>query len=245
MTTSELPLASDGFAALGVPPQLSAALARDGITAPFPIQAAILPDCLAGRDICGCAPTGSGKTLAFGLGVLSRLVPTAGRERRGRRRGGGRPRALILVPTRELATQVEEVLRPLGGTIGATVTSVFGGVGYGKQLAALRRGVDVVVACPGRLEDLVARGSVDLAFVEMVVIDEADRMADMGFLPAVRRLVDQTSASRQTLLFSATLDGAVDKLVRDYQRSPATPRGDARRYRPGRDTPSLLVSGGR
>jgi superfamily II DNA/RNA helicase len=115
---------------------------------------------------------------------------------------------------------VEEVLAFLAGTIGAAVTSVFGGVGYGKQLAALRRGVDVLIACPGRLEDLVARGSVDLAFVEMVVIDEADRMADMGFLPAVRRLVDQTSADRQTLLFSATLDGPVDKLVRDYQRSP-------------------------
>jgi superfamily II DNA/RNA helicase len=125
-----------------------------------------------------------------------------------------------VVPTRELASQVEAALRPLAGAIGAAVTSIYGGVGYGKQLAALRRGVDVLVACPGRLEDLLARGAVDLAFVEIVVIDEADRMADMGFLPAVRRLVDQTSANRQTLLFSATLDGPVDKLVRDYQRSP-------------------------
>jgi superfamily II DNA/RNA helicase len=165
------------------------------------------------------APTGSGKTLAFGLGVLSRLPDSRG-ERRGRRRDGGRPLALILVPTRELASQVETVLGPLAGAIGASVTSVYGGVGYGKQLGALRRGVDVLIACPGRLEDLMERGAVDLAFVEMVVIDEADRMADMGFLPAVRRLVDETSADRQTLLFSATLDGPIDKLVRDYQRSP-------------------------
>jgi superfamily II DNA/RNA helicase len=214
-------LTSDGFAALGVPPQLSAALARAGITEPFPIQAATLPDCLAGRDICGKAPTGSGKTLAFGLGILSRLKAGQSGERRGRRRDGGRPRALILVPTRELAAQVEDVLRLLAGAVGSTVTSVYGGVGYGKQLAALRRGADVLIACPGRLEDLLQRRSVDLSFVEIVVIDEADRMADMGFLPAVRRIVNQTSPSRQTLLFSATLDGPIDKLVRDYQHSPA------------------------
>jgi superfamily II DNA/RNA helicase len=211
---------SDGFAVLGVPGQLSAALARAGITDPFPIQTATLPDCVAGRDICGKAPTGSGKTLAFGLGVLSRLADAPRSERGGRRRDGGRPRALILVPTRELAAQVEGVLEPLADAIDRVVLSVYGGVGYGKQLAALRRGVDVLIACPGRLEDLVARGAADLAFVEMVVIDEADRMADMGFLPAVRRLVNQTSESRQTLLFSATLDGPVDKLIRDYQRSP-------------------------
>ena len=222
MSTSAVPVPSDGFAVLGVPPQLSAALAQAGITDPFPIQAATLPDCLAGRDICGKAPTGSGKTLAFGLGVLSRLADAPRGERRGRRRGdGGGARALVLVPTRELAAQVEEVLRPLAAVIGAAVMSVYGGVGYGKQLAALRRGVDVLIACPGRLEDLVDRGAADLSFVEIVVIDEADRMADMGFLPAVRRLVNQTSASRQTLLFSATLDGPVDKLVRDYQHSPA------------------------
>jgi superfamily II DNA/RNA helicase len=124
------------------------------------------------------------------------------------------------VPTRELASQVEDVLEPLAGAIGTAVASIYGGVGYGKQLSALRRGVDVLIACPGRLEDLVARGAADLSFVEMVVIDEADRMADMGFLPAVRRLVDQAGPNRQTLLFSATLDGPVDKLIRDYQRSP-------------------------
>lgn len=220
MIASALTLATDGFAALGVPPQLSAALAQAGITDPFPIQTATLPDCLAGRDVCGKAPTGSGKTLAFGLGILGRIATTAVGERRGRRKDGGRPKALILVPTRELASQVDEALELVAGAIGATVASIYGGVGYGTQLAALRRGVDVLVACPGRLEDLVARGAVDLAFVEIVVIDEADRMADMGFLPAVRRLVDKTSDDRQTLLFSATLDGPVDKLVRDYQRSP-------------------------
>jgi superfamily II DNA/RNA helicase len=205
---------------LGVPEQLCRALARAGIAEPFPIQTATLPGCLAGRDICGKAPTGSGKTLAFGLGILSRLAVSISTQRRGRRTDGGRPRALILVPTRELAAQVEEVLVPLAGAIGAAVTSVYGGVSYRKQMASLRRGVDVLVACPGRLEDLVAKGSVELGFVEMVVIDEADRMADMGFLPAVRRLVDQTHSSRQTLLFSATLEGPVEKLVRDYQHSP-------------------------
>jgi superfamily II DNA/RNA helicase len=220
VSTSALSVPSDGFAFLGVPPQLSAALARAGIMDPFPIQAATVPDCVAGRDICGKAPTGSGKTLAFGLGVLSRLADAPRSETRGRRKDGGRPRALILVPTRELAAQVEDVLEPLAAAIGTAVISVYGGVGYGKQLAALRRGVDVLIACPGRLEDLVGRGAADLSFVEMVVIDEADRMADMGFLPAVRRLVNQTSENRQTLLFSATLDGPVDKLIRDYQRSP-------------------------
>jgi superfamily II DNA/RNA helicase len=220
VTITALPSAPDGFAALGVPPQLSAVLARAGVVEPFPVQVATVPDCLAGRDVCGKAPTGSGKTLAFGLGLLSRLAVVPGGQRGRRRRDGGRPRALVLVPTRELAAQVEQVLRPLAAAVGAQVTSIYGGVGYGKQLAALRRGVDVLIACPGRLEDLVGRGSVDLGFVDMVVIDEADRMADMGFLPAVRRLVDGTSADRQTLLFSATLDGPVEKLVRDYQRSP-------------------------
>jgi len=215
-------LACDGFDALGVPPQLTAALARAGITEPFPIQAATLPDALSGRDVCGKAPTGSGKTLAFGLAMVSRLVASPGRDGSGRRRhrDGGRPSGLVLVPTRELAAQVEEVLGLLAGAVGASVMSVYGGVAYGKQLSALRRGVDVLIACPGRLEDLVSRGSIDLAFVDMVVIDEADRMADMGFLPAVRRLVDRTSDTRQTMLFSATLDGPIDKLVRDYQRSP-------------------------
>ncbi len=199
-----------------MPRTLTAALERQEISAPFPIQSATLPDSLAGRDVCGKAPTGSGKTLAFGLAVLSRVeaMPRAGR--RGRRH----PSSLVLVPTRELAAQIEADLAPLAHAIGARVTSIYGGVGYGKQLAALRNGVDVLIACPGRLTDLVDRGSVDLSFVDIVVIDEADRMADMGFLPAVRRLVDGTNSSRQMLLFSATLDGPVDKLIRDYQHDP-------------------------
>jgi superfamily II DNA/RNA helicase len=206
-----------GFFELGVPLQLSAALEENGISIPFPIQAATLPDCLAGRDVCGKAPTGSGKTLAFGLAILSRLAARPHATRRGRRH----PSALVLVPTRELAAQIEEVVAPLAAVIGARVTSIYGGVGYAKQLAALRNGVDILIACPGRLTDLLERRSVDLSHVDIVVIDEADRMADMGFLPVVRCLVDMTSASRQTMLFSATLDGPVDKLVRDYQRDPA------------------------
>jgi superfamily II DNA/RNA helicase len=196
---------------------LCAALEHAGITTAFPIQAVALPDCLAGRDVCGRAPTGAGKTLAFGLAILSRIAASP----RGGRRGRRHPAALVLVPTRELAAQIEEVLVPLAAAIGARVTSIYGGVGYAKQQAALRGGIDVLVACPGRLTDLVERGSVDLSHVDVVVVDEADRMADMGFLPAVRRLVDRTCSSRQTLLFSATLDGPVDKLIRDYQRDPA------------------------
>jgi superfamily II DNA/RNA helicase len=215
MSTSVPLLAPARFSHLGVPLALAAALEQQGILSPFPIQAATLPDSLAGRDVCGKAPTGAGKTLAFVLAVLSGLA-REGLAGQGRRY----PRALILVPTRELATQIEEVMAPLAMVIGARAASIYGGVGYGKQAAALRRGVDVLVACPGRLTDLVERGSVELARVDMVVIDEADRMADMGFLPVVRRLIDRTNASRQMLLFSATLEGPVDKLIRDYQHDP-------------------------
>jgi superfamily II DNA/RNA helicase len=204
------------FRDLGVPQALATALEQLGITTPFPIQSATLPDSLTGRDVCGKAPTGSGKTLAFGLAVLSRLEAKHRTGGRGRRH----PSALVLVPTRELAAQIEHDLTPLAKALGARVTSIYGGVGYGKQLATLRKGVDVLIACPGRLTDLVERGSVDLSFVEIVVVDEADRMADMGFLPGVRRLVDRTASSRQMLLFSATLDGPVDKLIRDYQHDP-------------------------
>ncbi len=212
-TISSAPLR---FRDLGVPLALTEVLERQGISTPFPIQAATLPDSLSGRDVCGKAPTGAGKTLAFGLAILSRLdaEPRTGRSRRRH------PSSLILVPTRELAAQIETDLAPLAKALGASVTSVYGGVGYGKQLHALRNGVDVLIACPGRLTDLVERGSVDLSFVKIVVVDEADRMADMGFLPVVRRLVDRTGSPRQVLLFSATLDGPVDRLVRDYQRDP-------------------------
>ncbi|MGQ0616622.1 MAG: DEAD/DEAH box helicase [Acidimicrobiia bacterium] len=197
------------FAALGVPAAIVRRLSELGFAEPFPVQAATLPDALAGRDVCGRAPTGSGKTLAFAIALAATVRPASPR----------RPVALVLVPTRELASQVCDELAALLPPRTGTVT-VFGGAGYGPQRKALARGVAVVVACPGRLEDLVASADVHLDDVSMVVIDEADRMADMGFLPAVRRLVDRTRPDRQTLLFSATLDGDVDALIRRYQRNP-------------------------
>jgi superfamily II DNA/RNA helicase len=202
---------STTFADLGVPAPIERVLARHGIDQPFPIQAATLPDGLAGRDLCGRAPTGSGKTIAFGIPIVTRVGSAQPR----------RPRALVLVPTRELAAQVRDELIMLAGPGGASVEAFYGGQGFDRQLRALRKGVDIVVACPGRLADLIGRNEVRLDQVEVVVIDEADRMADMGFLPEVRRLLDATPRSRQTLLFSATLDGAVDVLVRDYQRNPS------------------------
>lgn len=216
MSTSAPALAPVRFSDLGVPRALSTILEQQGIDIPFPIQAATLPDALEGRDVCGMAPTGSGKTLAFGLAILARLS-----ERSLARKGRRQPSALVLVPTRELAAQIEDVMGPLAAAIGARVTPIYGGVGYGPQRNALRNGTDVLVACPGRLEDLVEQSAVRLDHVDIVVVDEADRMADMGFLPAVRRLIDKTHSDRQTLLFSATLDGPVDKLVRDYQHKPA------------------------
>ena len=198
------------FAHLGLPDPLIRALAAHDIVEPFPVQTATIPDVLAGRDVSVKAPTGSGKTLAFGLPLIAR-VDRASRHR---------PRALILAPTRELAEQIKRELTPLAKAAGRHVLAVYGGVGYGPQKGALRRGVDVLVATPGRLEDLIAQGSVVLSQVDIVVIDEADRMADMGFFPAVRRILDSTSRRRQTLLFSATLDGDVAVLSRDYQRDP-------------------------
>ena len=205
------------FADLGVPTHLCATLERRGITEPFPIQAATIPDALDGRDICGRAPTGSGKTLAFGLAIATRDPFASPR----------RPRALVLVPTRELASQVAGEIAALLPASGKgkhrmdNVVAVYGGASYGPQRRALSKGAPVVVACPGRLEDLLAQGDVDLRDVELVVLDEADRMADMGFLPAVRRILDQTNEKRQTLLFSATLDREIDQIVRSYQHNPA------------------------
>ena len=201
-------MTTPSFADLGVPDFICSALEQRGITHPFQIQAATVADALAGRDVCGRAPTGSGKTIAFGVP----LVATTERAE------PGRPRALVLAPTRELADQITAELRSFSGRL--RVDAVYGGVGYGKQVSALRRGVDILVACPGRLEDLIQRRDVQLGDVDNVVLDEADRMADMGFLPVVRRLLDQTSAERRTMLFSATLDGDVAKLTRDYQRDP-------------------------
>ncbi len=199
------------FPDLGVSDEMTARLAERGIVAPFPIQAATIAAALAGRDVCGRAPTGSGKTLAFG-------IPLAERVSRAR---VARPRALVLAPTRELAAQIQGELAPLLHVRKRSVSSFYGGMSFTPQLKILRRGVDVAVCCPGRLADLVRRGNMILDEVEFVVIDEADRMADMGFLPEVRRILDQVRPDRQTLLFSATLDGDVDVLVRNYQRDPA------------------------
>jgi superfamily II DNA/RNA helicase/cold shock CspA family protein len=204
-------MSTTSFAALGVPAELVRTLHARGLDHAFDIQAMTVPDGLAGRDLCGRAPTGSGKTVAFG-------IPLAARVGRARPK---RPRGLVLVPTRELAAQVCGELLWLGAGRKLRVAAVYGGAGFGAQLKALRRGVDVLVACPGRLTDLIERSEVDLDEVELVVVDEADRMADMGFLPAVQSLLDRTPADRQTLLFSATLDGAVDRLVQRYQRDPS------------------------
>lgn len=198
------------FADLGVSSAIVTALAQRGIDVPTAVQIATIPDALTGRDVCGKAPTGSGKTVAFG-------VPLAARIGRGR---PGRPRGLVLVPTRELATQVAAELAPLLGVQRRRLATFFGGVGFGPQIRALRDAVDVAVACPGRLEDLQRSGHLALDGIDLVVVDEADRMADMGFLPALRRILDGTGHERQTLLFSATLDGAVDAIVRRYQTDP-------------------------
>ncbi|MFC4692955.1 DEAD/DEAH box helicase [Geodermatophilus arenarius] len=202
------------FAQLGLPQQLVTALERRGIRAPFAIQASVLPDALTGRDVLGKAATGSGKTLAFGLPMLARMGLTA-------RRGPRAPRALVLVPTRELAQQVSDNLAPLGQAVGAQFATVYGGASMGRQISQLRRGVDVVVATPGRLQDLIGQREVTLADVEVSVVDEADFMSDLGFLPVVQELLDQTRPDAQRLLFSATLDGEVDTLVRRYLTDPA------------------------
>jgi superfamily II DNA/RNA helicase len=198
------------FESLGVTEAFMRVLRTRNITSPLPIQAKSIPDALAGRDVSGKAPTGSGKTLAFAL-------PMAAMLERGTPR---RPRGLVLAPTRELAAQIAAELSPLAAVRGLRVHAFYGGVGYEPQFKALHRGVDIAVACPGRLEDLMSTGRIILDQVSMVVVDEADRMADMGFLPAVRRILDATAKDRQTLLFSATLDGEVDVLVRRYQRDP-------------------------
>ncbi|MCV2488343.1 DEAD/DEAH box helicase [Geodermatophilus sp. YIM 151500] len=204
------------FAALGVPAPLVEILAASGITAPFPIQVATLPDSLGGRDVLGRGRTGSGKTLAFALPLVARLAASDGR------RQSRRPRGLVLVPTRELANQVFAVVEPLAQALGLSATTVFGGVGQNPQVQALGRGVDIVVACPGRLEDLIGQGHADLRAVEVTVLDEADHMADLGFLPGVKRLMDRTPGAGQRLLFSATLDNGVDVLVRRYLTDPIT-----------------------
>jgi superfamily II DNA/RNA helicase len=198
------------FEQLGVTPELVAVLSSQGIASPFPVQALTIPDGIAGRDVCGKAKTGSGKTLAFGLPLLMRVS-----------RGDARsPRALVLVPTRELAVQVSEVLEPLGHAAQRRVVVVYGGADIERQMKKLNKGVDVVIATPGRLIDLVERRAISVAGIEVVVLDEADRMADMGFLPQVEWVLRRIEERHQTMLFSATLDGDVDRVVKRHLHDP-------------------------
>jgi superfamily II DNA/RNA helicase len=203
------------FADLGLPMALVRALAREGITTPFEIQAATIPDALAGRDVLGRGQTGSGKTLAFGLPLLARIAGTG-------RPPMYKPKALIMVPTRELAMQVADSLRPFAREVGLFLATAFGGVPYDRQIQGLERGLDVLIATPGRLGDLIERGVCDLSAVQISVLDEADQMADMGFLPEVTELLSKTPENAQRLLFSATLDGDVDALVKRFMTDPVT-----------------------
>src|ERR1700712_4290226 len=209
-------MSSTSFLELGVPADLSDVLASQGITTPFPIQSATLPDSLRGRDVLGRGRTGSGKTFAFVLPLLARLSASPSKRR------PGRPRALVLAPTRELASQIEAAIAPLAKVVGLRTLTVFGGVRPNPQIQGLRNGVDIVIACPGRLADHVQTGHADLGSVEITVLDEADHMADLGFLPVVRRLLDKTPADGQRLLFSATLDSGVDVLVKRFLHDPVT-----------------------
>ncbi|GIG60224.1 hypothetical protein Lfu02_45960 [Longispora fulva] len=204
------------FTELGVPAPLVKVLEDNGILSPFPIQVATLPDSLAGRDVLGRGRTGSGKTYAFALPLMARLAAS------GTPRRAGRPRAMILAPTRELATQIDATLAPLAKAMGLRTLTVFGGVGAGPQIKALKAGVDIVVACPGRLADHLQTGNVHLDAVEITILDEADHMAELGFLPVVRRLMDATPRVGQRLLFSATLDGGIDVLVKRFLSNPIT-----------------------
>lgn len=203
------------FEALGVPAPIADALARNGKTAPFPIQRDTLPDTLAGRDVLGRGRTGSGKTIAFGIPLVARLAEDVVAKRRP-----SRPRAIVLAPTRELVTQIAETIKMLADPVGVKVTTIFGGIPQRRQEVALEGGVDVVVAAPGRLDDLMKQGVVSLDGVEVTVLDEADHMADMGFLPVVTRILNKTPKVGQRLLFSATLDNGVDNIVKKYLHNP-------------------------
>ncbi|KAA0918528.1 DEAD/DEAH box helicase [Dietzia sp. ANT_WB102] len=205
---------SRSFADLGVPSPLLDVLGGVGITTPTPIQSATLPDALSGRDVLGRGRTGSGKTYAFCIPLVARLAASGGRRARGA------PRGLILAPTRELARQINETLAPLATSMGLKTTVIFGGVSQGRQVEALNRGVDIVVACPGRLEDLMGQKHCRMDSIEISVLDEADHMADLGFLPGVTRILSATPAGAQRLLFSATLDSGVQKLVTKFLTDP-------------------------
>ena len=207
---------SPSFADLGLPTPLVETLASQGILSPFPIQQATIADALSGRDTLGRGRTGSGKTLAFSLPLIARLMES------GKRREPFAPRAVILVPTRELANQVRDVIAPLAESVGMRTATVYGGVGYGGQITAMRNGVDIVVACPGRFIDLMESGHVDLDAVEVTVLDEADHMAELGFLEHVTRILEKTPREGQRLLFSATLDRGIDKVVKKFLQNPIT-----------------------
>ncbi|MFM8793379.1 MAG: DEAD/DEAH box helicase [Acidimicrobiales bacterium] len=208
--------ATPSFADLGLPKRVVEELARQGITSPFPIQLATIEDALAGRDVLGRGRTGSGKTLAFSLPMIARL------DEDNRVPARRRPRALVLVPTRELANQVCDVITPLARTLEMTTAVVYGGVGYGKQIEAMRSGTDIVVACPGRFVDLLESGHVELDDIEAVVLDEADHMAELGFLEHVTQILDDIPREAQHMLFSATLDRGIDKVVKRYLHDPAS-----------------------
>ncbi len=207
MTTAVTPT----FADLGLADEIVAALSARGIIHPFPVQALTIPDALAGRDVCGKAKTGSGKTLAFGLPVLQKMTKAKPSE----------PTGLVLVPTRELANQVCDELAPAAKAVGRTALAIYGGAPIEKQIEILKKGVDLVVATPGRMIDLIDRKEISVGQVAHVIVDEADRMADMGFLPQVEWILRNVEAEHQTLLFSATLDGAVNSLIRRYQTDPS------------------------
>jgi superfamily II DNA/RNA helicase len=207
--------ADNGFAAVGLPAALVERLARDGITTPFPIQTATIPDALAGRDVLGRGQTGSGKTFAFGLPTLARLAA-------GDRALARRPRALILTPTRELAMQISDALEPFVHVMGLRHKLVAGGMPYPPQLMALDRGVDLLIATPGRLNDLIERGAVQLTDIAVMILDEADHMAEMGFLPEITAILDALPEGGQRLLFSATLDRGVDAVVKRYLKDAVT-----------------------
>ena len=201
-------MSSKTFIDLGVPAKIAAVLSAQGIDTPFPIQVDSLPDTLAGRDVLGRGKTGSGKTLAFGIPMVARLAVSSNSNQ-----GMRKPRGLVLAPTRELATQITNALQPLANAMDLRVTTIFGGVPQKKQVQALRDGVEIIVATPGRLEDLMAQGILKLDAIEITVLDEADHMADLGFLPGVTRILNATPRGGQRLLFSATLDNGVKKLV--------------------------------
>lgn len=206
------------FAALGTPKALADTLSAQGIVEPFPIQVKTLPDTLSGRDVLGRGRTGSGKTIAFAIPLVARLA-----EREAKHfRKPGRPMGLVLAPTRELATQINATIEPLAKAAGLNTTVIYGGISQARQEKALRAGVDIVIACPGRLEDLIRQRILTLEAVEITVLDEADHMADLGFLPVVKKLMDMTPTQGQRLLFSATLDNGVDKIVQRYLSNPLT-----------------------